>query len=180
MAHRGLLAVKPSCSCCSRELTFKTTPSVSRGSSRRLVSHSLIYESTSWMLLHFRYDGETLNFHASNCFIASSCEVMSTSSPMRLYTKQFNFRLATSAESCIFNVPEAVFRALAYRSSPMSSRSLFNCSKPCLERKTSPRTSKESGRFLVLMWRGMLRIVLTLAVTSSPCTPSPRVTPRTR
>ena len=45
------------------------------------------------------------------------------------------------------------------------------------DRKISPRTSKLLGIPLPLIFKGMLRMVLTFAVTSSPSIPSPLVTP---
>jgi hypothetical protein len=45
---------------------------------------------------------------------------------------------------------------------------------------TSPRTSIRSGTSLPESRSGMLRIVRTFAVTSSPTTPSPRVAARVK
>src|SRR5687768_2270251 len=73
MAHLGLFAVKPSRSCCSRLFTLMTTPSVSRGSSWRFSSHSLMYSMTSLIDSHFLYVGDTLNPHDSSLPIASAC-----------------------------------------------------------------------------------------------------------
>ncbi len=62
---------------------------------------------------------------------------------------------------------------------PASTSSAFSWVKSSTVKYTSPRTSRKSGRPLPFSWFGMLLMVLTFGVTSSPVRPSPRVAPRT-
>ena len=88
-------------------------------------------------------------------------------------------RRATTRASRLFIVPEATLRGFAYGSSSRSSRSRLMASNRARGRKTSPLTSSRRGTPSPLSVRGTDLIARTFGVTSSPRTPSPRVTPRT-
>ena len=72
-----------------------------------------------------------------------------------------------------FELTAAALRGLANRESPFSSLSAFSRSNADRPITTSPRTSKEARE----AWArsGSERIVRAFSVTSSPITPSPRV-----
>ena len=79
-------------------------------------------------------------------------------------------------------VPAAALRGFAAGAIPAATRSSFIFSKAFCGSTTSPRTSNCCGsfaafNFAALTCSGMLRIVRTFVVTSSPMLPSPRVTP---
>ena len=71
--------------------------------------------------------------------------------------------------------PAAAFRGFAKGGSPASRRSRFTASNPERGMKTSPRTSTVRRAYSPVSVRGIERMVLMFAVTSSPRTPSPRV-----
>ena len=78
-------------------------------------------------------------------------------------------------------MPLAALRGLANNGSSAASRFAFRSSNTLHGISISPRISNASGyATFSLSTSGMQRIVFTLVVTSSPYTPSPRVTPRTR
>ncbi len=82
-------------------------------------------------------------------------------------------------ESFWRNDPAAELRGLAKVLSPASSWRLLSCSNDDTGMYTSPRTSSTAGRLPRPLGHvsrsGTAEIVATLAVTSSPVMPSPRV-----
>ena len=83
-------------------------------------------------------------------------------------------RARTTAGSKLFRVPAAALRAFTNNCSPSFSRCAFTRAKLANGMSISPRTSNTFGA-TPLRRSGTLRIILMLAVTSSPVTPSPRV-----
>ncbi len=76
--------------------------------------------------------------------------------------------------------PAAAFRGLANGAFPSATSDAFRASNSSTAKNTSPRTSKTSGRSVPSRWAGMREMVRTLAVTSSPTRPSPRVAALTK
>ena len=75
--------------------------------------------------------------------------------------------------------PAAAFRGLTKGASSFSTRSLLMSSMQSRGINTSPRTSISVGvESIEATLNGIERIVRRLAVTFSPCSPSPRVAPR--
>ena len=105
----------------------------------------------------------------------SNCVVKLKLLPTKPYNKQSNGRFATSALSCSFKLPDAVFRGFLYGSSPLAIRSSFILLNPSNGSTISPLISNCSGNG-GFNCNGTEFMVFTFAVTSSPCTPSPRVT----
>ncbi len=91
-----------------------------------------------------------------------------------LKTKISSFLLAVILGSSCLSEPAAAFLGFAKVCSESSSFFSFNLINAALGIYTSPLTSK---RFLSLILRGMLFMVLMLFVTSSPILPSPLVAP---
>ncbi len=100
------------------------------------------------------------------------------------YAQNDSSREAVIFESFWRNEPAAELRGLAKVFDPASSWRRLSCSNDDTGMYTSPRTSSTEGnvpRFLGhLSGRGTASMVATLAVTSSPVTPSPRVAACTR
>ena len=91
-------------------------------------------------------------------------------------------RVAVTRGSFWRSEPAAELRGLANGALPASSRDALSFSKAATDRNTSPRTSTRAGGGNVveaLSRCGMLLIVRTFCVTSSPVRPSPRVSART-
>ena len=89
-------------------------------------------------------------------------------------------RLDTRVESNCLRDPAVAFLGLANRGSPSDSRIELSLLNPERVIITSPRASNTLGNSPSLLdWSrsGILRIVRRFLVTSSPETPSPRVTP---
>ena len=89
-------------------------------------------------------------------------------------------RVAVTAGSSWRRAPAAALRGLTYVRSPRSRCTSFILSNPARGMKTSLRTSSSAGGSSPRSLRGTARMVRTLAVTSSPRAPSPRVAPLTR
>ena len=87
-------------------------------------------------------------------------------------------RASTSRLSSSFMVPLAALRGLAKRASPRASRRQFNSSQRLRERNTSPRTVRAGGASAGSR-SGMSAMVRAFSVTSSPVSPSPRVSAST-
>ena len=96
---------------------------------------------------------------------------------MAWYINADNLRLDTSVASLVFKLPEAAFLGLANVGMSRDSRRSFRAEKLSLVKNISPRTSKSSGASSG-NFNGSERMVRTLAMTSSPCCPSPRVNAR--
>ena len=75
-------------------------------------------------------------------------------------------------------MPAAAFRGFANGSSSASSRSRLIAAKRDRGRYTSPRASSSLGTSAPTSSSGIARIARAFGVTSSPRTPSPRVTAR--
>jgi len=90
-------------------------------------------------------------------------------------------RLAVTAGSFCRSDPAAVLRGLAYGAWPAATSFSLSAAKSATPMNTSPRISMTSGWVAGSPPRrcGMLSIVRTLADTSSPVRPSPRVAART-
>ena len=73
--------------------------------------------------------------------------------------------------------PAAAFLGFAKSGSPAARRSRFTPSNPERGMRTSPRTFTVRRAYAPASLRGIERMVLMFAVTSSPRTPSPRVAP---
>ena len=115
--------------------------------------------------------------HLAASRTASLCEAMPMAvmvSASMLYTMQSKGRVATTALSCSLRVPAAVLRGLANSGSPASLRDSFNASNPGHGKKISPRISNGLGA-PGFNRSGRVLMVATLARTSSPVVPSPRV-----
>ncbi|CNJ82392.1 Uncharacterised protein [Mycobacterium tuberculosis] len=89
-------------------------------------------------------------------------------------------REAVIAASFWRSEPAAALRGFAKGFLPAAIIDSLSFSKSAEEMNTSPRISISSGWFLPLSCCGMLAMVRTLWVTSSPVVPSPRVAARTR
>ena len=76
-------------------------------------------------------------------------------------------------------LPAAALRGLAKIFCPAASCAAFSARNSALVMNTSPRISIRAGA-RPLSSLGIVARVSTLAVTSSPSSPSPRVAPRTR
>ena len=86
---------------------------------------------------------------------------------------------AVTAGSSWRKLPAAALRGLANGFLPCCSCRLLSCSNPDFGINTSPRTSSITGGFSLNRRNGILSIVRTFCVTSSPVSPSPRVAART-
>ena len=75
--------------------------------------------------------------------------------------------------------PAAALRGLANGALPSATRDSFKAANSRTAKKTSPRTSSTRGTSPPDSRCGITLIVRTLAVTSSPTRPSPRVAART-
>jgi hypothetical protein len=95
------------------------------------------------------------------------------------YAKKSSARLAVMRGSFWRRLPAAALRGFAKRRSPASPCRSFSASNAVRGMNTSPRASKRAGMPLPWSRRGIVAIVPTFAVTSSPVTPSPRVAART-
>ena len=89
-------------------------------------------------------------------------------------------RLAVSAGSFCRREPAAALRGLANGALPSSTRWALTVWKSWVEMKISPRISIWRGISSPRSCCGMVAMVATLWVTSSPVVPSPRVAARTR
>ncbi len=111
-----------------------------------------------------------------------SANVSSLISPRPCAAKP-SLREAVILGSSCLSVPAAALRGFRNGSSPASSRSRFTRSNSAIGKYTSPRTSSTSGTDEAprpaASTSGTARMVRTFAVTSSPLTPSPRVSART-
>ncbi len=81
-------------------------------------------------------------------------------------------------ESNCLTAPAAVLRGLTKTLLPSVSALALMRAKPALPRNISPRTSSRAGGDWLSSRKGILLIVRTLCVMSSPVMPSPRVAPR--
>ena len=73
------------------------------------------------------------------------------------------------------NDPAAAFRGLANGAFPSATNASLRVRNSSTAKNTSPRTSRTSGTSDPVSSAGIDEIVRTLAVTSSPTRPSPRV-----
>ena len=87
-------------------------------------------------------------------------------------------RAAVTVGSFWRSSPAVELRGFANSGLPAAPSSSLMRSKSARRRNASPRTSSQSGGVSVRSLAGTPRMVRTLAVTSSPTCPSPRVAPR--
>ncbi len=178
-AQRGTETVSPRRSRISKEFTFTTAPSISFSNVGLKVPIRFISSFTCSMFVWIFLIGETAKPDFSRYSSVSECVLKVLSSMYcKLKTKISSFRLAAIVESSCLKEPAAALRGLAKGFSPFSSRCLFNSAKTFFGIYTSPRTT--SRPVCSFSFRGMLFIVLKLSVTSSPYSPSPLVSPRTK
>ena len=92
------------------------------------------------------------------------------------------FQVADDLRDAVFDAESlppcdtrAALRGLAKLLAPCSAWRALSASKPALGIYTSPRTSSCAGQPSPERRSGILRTVRTFCVTSSPCSPSPRV-----
>ncbi len=91
-------------------------------------------------------------------------------------------RVAVTRGSFCRSDPAAALRGFANGGLPFSTIDSLSFSNASTGRNTSPRTSTRAGTgysLVPMSLCGMLSIVRTFGVTSSPVRPSPRVAPRT-
>ena len=178
IAHLGVLNVFPIFSLRARLSTFTTAPSIPNVNWSRFSPISLIASIASSIVLQFFLNGTTLNPNSARYSNSSKCELNSTPSifcTLNIYI--FNGLLAVTFGSNCLNDPAAAFLAFANNGSSKISRSSFIFSKSAVEMKTSPRTVISISFF---NFCGIVLIVLTFPVTSSPTCPLPLVAPSTK
>jgi len=131
IAQRGERATKPSSSCCGKESTFTTMPSISYSSSPRRRCHSAWYSMTSSIESRRRRFLLTRKPMDSSALSTSHCDFAGPAGSS-VYMNVCRSRLAVTLGSIWRTLPAAVLRGLTKRGLPAASISRLSFSKPAI------------------------------------------------
>ncbi len=181
MAHRGACDVAPSSRCSAVWSTLITAPSISQSIECRCSSQLVRNASTSAIestpVVVVGTGSPAESAHARN----PRCESNSipSAAPNECTHSRSGREDVTFGSFCRSD-PAAAFRGFANGRWPLAVSSSFSPSNAFTGKYISPRTSIRAGGSFSSSFGGTPRTVRTLAVMSSPVTPSPRVAPRTK